>query len=492
MDSFSEDGATPRRDEVDDEDDEGMASASALLSAARLVYCQANNNKKILFLLCIGLLDDSGVPIFDLDLNPWSKLKKRHIKPTRAEYANEVLRRDPTQKPANWTLERCKKFLMDNPLNNPHDVPFLSGEVSKLKVLLCAANQEQEDSSTSNWRGNLPYMRLVMCMTEDNVKVALRRSTNVMSRRELDARNSDSRQPTAFEIMADRWNDPLYNPVAPPSDVHIDFIDATDCSHSHVSSFIKATPSKIKDYFAAIRLGLLRIIRNWEQSGQGDGGHHGNDEEVDETSGDEEADIDQTSYVFGCLTDRPAYALSSRGAFLQGRPSYLLYFWEVADKHQLLQRTMNRLNDESGASDASSAPSVINVGARARRIERAEATKDTPTEDALVLSRSIQALADAEVLRMESDRKHEVLHIESDRKRQRLADNIENVRRLRSRIDQLQDQRREYRRFFAEAADQTSSVAQFYETEVNDIGQQITLLENEILSTPSHHNTTPP
>lgn len=93
---------------------------------------------------------------------------------------------------------------------------------------------------------------------------------------------------------------------------------------------------------------------------------------------------------------------------------------------------------------------------------------------------------------MESDRKLEVLRIESDCKRQWVADNIANLRRIRSRIEQLQDQRREYRRFFAEAEDRTSSRAQFYETEVNDISQQITLLENELVSTQSHHNTTPP
>ena len=108
MDTLSDDSATPRRDVLHDEDDEDMASAPVLLSAARLVYCGANNNKKILLLLCIGLLDDSGGAIFDLDLNPWSKLKKRHLKP------NEVLRRDQTQKSASWTLWSDVKKLYSN------------------------------------------------------------------------------------------------------------------------------------------------------------------------------------------------------------------------------------------------------------------------------------------------------------------------------------------------------------------------------------------
>jgi hypothetical protein len=62
---------------------------------------------------------------------------------------------------------------------------------------------------------------------------------------------------------------------------------------------------------------------------------------------------------------RPPRALQSQAAFLNGRPSYLLYYWKVADAHQLLQSSLQRLhNDIAGACDASSAPSTASGGSR--------------------------------------------------------------------------------------------------------------------------------
>jgi hypothetical protein len=58
------------------------------------------------------------------------------------------------------------------------------------------------------------------------------------------------------------------------------------------------------------------------------------------------------------LNEQPVRALQSRAAFLNGRPSYLLYFWEVADAHQLLQSSLQRLSNDTDAMDASRAPSA--------------------------------------------------------------------------------------------------------------------------------------
>ncbi len=38
----------------------------------------------------------------------------------------------------------------------------------------------------------------------------------------------------------------------------------------------------------------------------------------------------------GELAGRPACALNMRHAFLNGKPPYLLYYWEVVDSEQLL------------------------------------------------------------------------------------------------------------------------------------------------------------
>lgn len=137
-----------------------------------------------------------------------------------------------------------------------------------------------------------------------------------------------------------------------------------------------------------MRCKLLTIIKNWEASGQGDGGmdreHNGEDDEpnqeVDENDvlgreqdeGDDDeqqehqeiADLNvgeinnnersSTAPMFGSLRQRPARALDSRGAFLRGMPSYILYYWEVAESQQLLSSCLQRLSNQANATDASS------------------------------------------------------------------------------------------------------------------------------------------
>jgi hypothetical protein len=49
------------------------------------------NSKKLLYLLCIGLNNDGGTALFDISEPPFTKLKKRAVKPKRDEYAAEVI-----------------------------------------------------------------------------------------------------------------------------------------------------------------------------------------------------------------------------------------------------------------------------------------------------------------------------------------------------------------------------------------------------------------
>ena len=48
-------------------------------------------------------------------------------------------------------------------------------------------------SSGRNWRGPLPYLRVIMSLTQDNVKSLFLTRANVRTRQEIDARNSESR-----------------------------------------------------------------------------------------------------------------------------------------------------------------------------------------------------------------------------------------------------------------------------------------------------------
>jgi hypothetical protein len=85
--------------------------------------------------------------------------------------------------------------------------------------------------------------------------------------------SSEHRPKTVFEVIAELWNSPDYNPVAPPSDCHADFQTAsTVCSYEDVASLPPATPQRIEDIFTSMCSDLLLIMRRWEESGQGEGG----------------------------------------------------------------------------------------------------------------------------------------------------------------------------------------------------------------------------
>ena len=108
-----------------------------------------------------------------------------------------------------------------------------------------------------------------------------------------------------------------------------------------------------------MRTKLVRIIKNWETSGQGEGskqGHH-EDNEVIENRDPEELSAVQ----LGRLENRSAFAMHSRKNFIdhpsQGRVgTWILYYWEQMDRFQLLECTINVLSNEVSASDAQSAP----------------------------------------------------------------------------------------------------------------------------------------
>ena len=329
------------------------------------------------------------------------------------------------------------------------------------------AQQEQQEEEArqggGEWRGCIPYMRLFLCLTQDDIKSAFLRRADARTCHELDACNSVVRPPTVFELISDRRKDENFNPVAPISECHEDFATPTNCAYSEVAALMRATPQKVEDVLASIRSNLLRIIQNWERSGQGEGGRHaGDDEELEDP--EDYIILDTSSVRFGSLTTRSECALQNRAALLKGKPSYLLYFWELADRHQLLQSSLQRLDDNVGASDASSAPSATSSRAASgtRRRQRQDEHQQASSRDIFALSESIRFLAKAE-----------------------------DDRQVRRRIADLQDQARTLRRMYAESDDLNSARAQYYQNEVQQIAEEIAALEQPMIRTPISQNGTP-
>ena len=87
--------------------------------------------------------------------------------------------------------------------------------------------------------------------------------------------------------------------------MHADFSNPIHIPHSRVAALSPATPDKVQEKFSMMNGNLVRIIRNWERSGQGDGGfmEHGNlgdDEEYDEGN-----ESDPTKFEFGAIKNCP-------------------------------------------------------------------------------------------------------------------------------------------------------------------------------------------
>lgn len=122
----------------------------------------------------------------------------------------------------------------------------------------------------------MPYLHLIHCLLDDEaIRAAYICSFNVMTRKELDGRNSEMNDPSVFQMIADKWNNPESNPSSEElfPDLHTSFMQSRSLlGWSEVSMLTPATAEKVKQKLSQMKAKLIFIITNWETSGQGDGG----------------------------------------------------------------------------------------------------------------------------------------------------------------------------------------------------------------------------
>jgi hypothetical protein len=267
-------------------------------------------------------------------------------------------------------------------------------------------------------------------------------------------------------------------------------MSAIDCSHGAVVGLAPATADKIADICTFMRCKLLTIVKNWEASGQGDGGMDREDNNEDENAearsvGNHEIDDNSNSEslrapTFGALKHRPARALDSRAAFLGGMPSYLLYYWEVAESQQLLSSCLQRLSSRANAADASSVSVVSTRRPRqtmssgrssistsgSRSSDGASGEPDTNNELAQSLQDLVQSQKD-----LLTDRVLDRQHQERENTRKRHFD----------RRSFLRDEARMYRMRIVEFScgddERSCRMLQFYTTELTKLEEEIQQLD---------------
>jgi hypothetical protein len=255
-----------------------------------------------------------------------------------------------------------------------------------------------------------------------------------------------------------------------------------------------------------MRSELLRIITRWEQSGQGEGGRDQEDKEDTAAAADQQEEVNSevesltdddlsptshsSSTTIGSLKSRPPRALQSRAAFLNGRPSYLLYFWEVADTHQLLQSSLQRLTNNTGAADASMAPSATSTSSGGSRSQRGrhrgaglqEADQQEHQRLFTPLIKSVRDLAECQ-RQMRIDRERDRTH-ERELEATRLRSEQEEQSRKRhfQRRTELLDLARQYRRMKAEldmSDERSKRLSEFYVNEGRLLEEELPLLDEE-------------
>jgi hypothetical protein len=196
--------------------------------ACETLFMWMQRSQPYLIAMSQGLIarPDDAYPttfVFDMDRDDLLKTcaQKALILPKLKILKEEVVRREEVMrkatgrkiKPMKKSASRVEllEWLKVNPVTDSLDEAFLYFEANKTYRMLMAqaetaAAAERDRLNNSNWHGPKPHLRLYHCTVDDEVIVLLRNKENVLTREELDARNSAERPQTYYQKVADLYN----------------------------------------------------------------------------------------------------------------------------------------------------------------------------------------------------------------------------------------------------------------------------------------------
>jgi len=331
-------------------------------------------------------------------------MKVSTYRPSAGHYKSEILRRanlasseegDNTivlPRPAQWTLTKILRWLDNHPITDRFDRIFLKRALDEFKGNAMSAQSDrlrESDHIEKKWTGKVPYLRLIHALADnDEVKDAfLKRHDIRPGRMAIENRNSNDQEPSVWELMAEYWNDPAFEPVSEelPA-LHSDFISSEVLSHEKVAQLSPTTPEKCEENIKSMILQLNRVILNWERSGQG-GGVFDTLDRSDEDSGN----VTKRT-AFGMFANPTDCVLDLRRSVVAHHRSYLLYLWHMLEKHDLMSSSMPQLlNNASSTRGGKEVPRVIDAQlGKGECFVRKRAKHTTAGEELQPLSRSIR------------------------------------------------------------------------------------------------------
>ncbi|GAX26549.1 hypothetical protein FisN_21Lu062, partial [Fistulifera solaris] len=392
-----------------------FASTPVPQHSVQSIFEENGGKLEFLWVFSIGICVE-GQPLLSLDTDPLKtlclQLGKRNITPNTAMLRNEVVRRakilGKPEKPNHWSKTKATKWLEENPVTKTEDVAFLVLQVDKLKRLECGQDADQNEAlKGKQWRDRLPFLRLMHCLLDNEVKRLYLERYRHLSRPELDGKDSDVAPPDWKELLSAKWADPSFNPLTKASSVHVSFKHPIALDYELVKDYSHPNPGACEDRLQAMKVAMYHIMKRWEASGAGDCGLMpttdqdpdmmeinpdpivvllNNDaassasnvasEEQSETmvaiaeqpAQESELVVIQESRDIAELATAPAsntgattrkwghvcnYSPTSdnRYSFLKKNdPPYLLYFWELLDENGLLSTTLQMISSRVASS----------------------------------------------------------------------------------------------------------------------------------------------
>ncbi len=138
--------------------------------------------------------------ILDATSEAWNAQPIDIRKPLRGEhFLAEVKRRgelfdaQPSPTPAQWNMEKMTSWLLEQPICNPTCVEFLTTETARMTAIFEEALRVKKSEKTGRvglWTRNEPWLRLLHCILDDDIRQGYLQRDKVASRPALDAASS--------------------------------------------------------------------------------------------------------------------------------------------------------------------------------------------------------------------------------------------------------------------------------------------------------------
>lgn len=337
---------------------------------------QIDPGKKIPYLLMVARGNIELIPdAVDIsEEEPFKKaiglgiLKKKPISLSKQLLCQEIKRRNPSKKVNvnNKKIEELFAMIRDEKdesnIVSASDKLFIEEEVAKyLDHVRKGIEEVEEKKREAGGRIDMSdRLRYILALDHCGyIREAYMNSQNVLSRQELDARNTTAAQRDFHDLIVEKFNDPNWTPntTAMP-DLHSYYSMEHLCPKKDSYTL---TREKSKQLLQDMKHKLNEICKRYEKSGNGAG-------QLDE-DGDEVRDGSGQNFGRFNLELANLKGGDDRQNFLNHEPLDLLYWWDVMDQHNLIHFTTAQLrgcnaanSDEVPASTSYSDSSVSTIG----------------------------------------------------------------------------------------------------------------------------------